>query len=132
MKKDSRLIVKNGRPGTGKGLFAAIDFKKKEFVAEYTGKKITTKQAEDSTGRYLFEIDEDWTIDAGKDKGYARYINHCCVPNVEAEIEDGHINIYTTRKIIAGEEFTIDYGEEYYQEFIRPKGCKCSAKKHQK
>ena len=47
-----------------------------------------------------------------------------------AEIRDGHIMIDALRDIQKGEELTIDYDLEYYDEFIRPVGCKCSAKKH--
>ena len=34
------------------------------------------------------------------------------------------------KDIKAGEEIVYDYGEEFYKEYIAPKGCKCSATKH--
>lgn len=128
--KDHRFVVKKGRPGTGLGLFATEDIKKGDFILEYTGKKIPTKVADELTGRYLFEIDEEWTIDGSPKSNTARYINHSCDPNTEAETHDGHILISAVKPIPAGEELTIDYGEEYYDEFIRPNGCKCAAAKH--
>ncbi|HEY4487892.1 MAG TPA: SET domain-containing protein [Candidatus Paceibacterota bacterium] len=127
---DVRFAIKRSRPGTGLGLFARVQIGKGDFIAEYTGTRIPTPDAEELDSRYLFEIDEKWTIEGSSRSNIARYINHSCKPNVEAVIEDGqggedHINIYAMRNIGAGEEFTIDYGEEYFDEFIRPRGCRC-------
>ncbi|HVU75403.1 MAG TPA: SET domain-containing protein-lysine N-methyltransferase [Candidatus Paceibacterota bacterium] len=132
---DSRFEIREGRPGTGLGLYARTDIEKGDFVIEYTGKKIPNKIADDMTTKYLFELNDKWTIDAEDESNTARYINHGCMPSVEAEIEEGddgedHINIYALRDIHAGEELTIDYGEEYFDEFIKPYGCKCGALKH--
>ena len=122
--------VKPSHSGMGDGLFAAGDIGKGDFIVEYTGKIITTKAADALKTRYLFELDEDWTIDGEGLSNTARYINHGCSPNAEAEIQDGHILISALRVIRAGEEITIDYGEEYFDEFIKASGCKCTAKKH--
>jgi len=124
---DVRFEVRGGRPGTGQGLFARALFRKGDFILEYTGEKISSKLADELPSRYLFEIDERWTIDAEHNEGLARYINHACEPNTEAEIERGRINIYAARDIRPGEELTINYGEEYFDEFIGPVGCKCPA-----
>lgn len=94
---------------------------------EYTGKKIPTHVADALKTRYLFELDSEWTIDGEEESNIARYINHACTPNAEAEIHDDRILISATRDILPGEEITIDYGEEYFDEFIRPAGCKCQA-----
>jgi SET domain-containing protein len=127
---DPRFKIGSGRPGTGQGLFAAVSIKKGEFVLEYVGNKISTKVADDSPSRYLFEIDDDWTIEGPPEINLAGYINHACDPNVEAEIDDDKIMIYATRNIKEGQELSIDYGKEYFDEFIKPVGCKCGAKKH--
>lgn len=132
---DGRFVIKRGRPGTGTGLYADKDISKGDFVIEYTGKRIPTKVADDMDSRYLFEIDKKWTIEGPTEINTAGYINHACIPNVEAEIEEGgdgedHINFYALRDIHKGEEITIDYGDEYYDEFIKPKGCRCGALKH--
>jgi SET domain-containing protein len=55
----------------------------------------------------------------------ARYINHDCEPNCEADIRDGRIMIFAAENIAHGQELTIDYGQEYFDEFIKPHGCKC-------
>ncbi|HWO07079.1 MAG TPA: SET domain-containing protein [Candidatus Paceibacterota bacterium] len=122
-----RFEVREGRPGTGLGLFAKIPFQKGDFLLEYTGKKIPTVVADESDSEYLFEINADWTIDGPPEINLAGYINHDCHPNTESDIVDGRIIIEAIRDIAAGEELTIDYGNEYFDEFIRPKGCKCAS-----
>jgi len=124
--KDPKFQVKKSRPGLGRGLFALHDIQKGEFIIEYTGRRISTAYADTLKTRYLFEIDQTWTIDGSETSNVARYINHACNPNSECEVEDGQIYIYATRNIKKGEEITIDYGDEYFDEFIRPIGCKCN------
>lgn len=109
----------------GHGLFAVVPIRKGDFILEYTGKRIPTALADTMKSRYLFEIDEDWTIDGASRSNTARYINHSCEPNTEAELGDGRILIHAVRDIKEGEELTIDYDTEYFDEFIRPAGCKC-------
>lgn len=122
---DARFIIKKAGPGMGKGLFANKRIKKGEFVLEYTGKKIPTPVADKMTSRYLFEINERWTVDGSARSNTARYINHACNPNTAAEILEDKIMIFVVREIKKGEEITIDYDNEYFDEFIRPVGCRC-------
>lgn len=112
-------------PGRGLGLYARRYFQNGEFVIEYTGRKISTKEADALSTRYLFEIDKRWTIDGSPRSNIARYINHSCEPNCEADIFDEKILISALRDIEQGEELTFDYGKEYFDEFIKPIGCKC-------
>ena len=123
----SPYAIRKSRPGCGLGLFATDGFKTGEFVIEYTGKKIPTKEADDLNTRYLFEVDKHWTIDGSVRSNIARYINHSCFPNCESDVEEGRIIIRALRDIEAGEELSFDYGEEYFDEFIKPQGCKCDA-----
>ena len=118
-------IVRRSAPGLGRGLFAAHPLEKHDFIVEYVGERISTRYADRLKTRYLFELDEAWTIDGSSHENVARYINHSCEPNAEAEVHDGRILIVATRDIFRGEEITIDYGDEYFDEFIRPLGCKC-------
>ena len=122
----ARFAIRKSRPGLGHGLFATAPLKSGDFVLEYTGRKIPTPRADTLPTRYLFEIDRRWTIDGSSRSNIARYINHSCSPNCEGDIRGGRILIYAARDIKKGEEFTIDYGEEYFDEFIKPVGCKCN------
>src|SRR3989344_1863878 len=101
--------------------------KKGVFVIECTGERIPTKEANESDSRYLFEVDKNWTVDGPVPANLAGYVNHSCEPNTEAQIEDGRIFYYATCDIKSGEELTIDYGEEYFKEFIEPVGCRCDS-----
>lgn len=123
---DARFKIRKSKPGTGLGLFALQNIQKGEFILEYTGNKISTAVADTmKDSRYLFEIDNNWTIDGSPRSNTARYINHSCEPNTEAEIDDGRIMITAVRDIKESEELTIDYDTEYFEEFIKPLGCKC-------
>ena len=120
-------VRKSNHEGVGLGLFARARIQKGAFILEYTGVRIPTKTADEHPGRYLFEVNDEWTIDGEPSHNVARYINHSCDPNTEATIERDRINIYAARTIQVGEELTIDYGEEYFDEFIRPVGCRCGS-----
>lgn len=126
---DPRFAVRES-PGVGWGLFARETIPEGTFILEYTGKKISSQEADVSKGRYLFEVDKRWTLDGEGQENHARWINHSCVPNAEADVKKGKIFIHALRDIFEGEEITIDYGDEYFKEFIKPHGCKCPAERH--
>ena len=121
-----RYAIQKSHPGLGHGLFAIQAIPKGDFIIEYTGTKIPTEVADALPTRYLFEIDRNWTIDGSVRANIARYINHSCESNCEANIVDGRILISAARDIEKGEELTFDYGKEYFDEFIKPTGCKCA------
>lgn len=121
--------VRVGRSSAGLGLFATRAFKKGERVIEYVGRTLSKAEEYTSRSKYLFEINSRKTIDGAVRTNFARYINHSCKPNCEPEIEKGRIFIDAIKNIKPGDEFTYDYGEEYFNEHIRPYGCRC-AKKH--
>ena len=123
---EEHAVVRKSGPGKGRGLFATRDIRSGALVAEYTGERISTVYADTLKTKYLFEVDADWTIDGSSRDNLARYLNHSCEPNSEADIQEGRIYILASRDIAAGEEFTIDYGEEYFDEFIKPTGCLCT------
>jgi uncharacterized protein len=119
--------IRDTGQGKGKGLFALRDFEFGEYLLDYTGKKIPSVIADTLTTKYLFELDTEWTIDGEDESNTARYINHSCDPNVEAEILEDRIQIHAARDIEKGEELLIDYGDEYFDEFIKPYGCLCGS-----
>jgi len=124
MKEIKKYLVK--KSATGLGLFSNIQIKKGEFVIEYTGKIMTSKEANDKGGKYLFEINSRITVDGSGRENLARYINHSCRPNCEATIKNKHIIICSIKEIKPGEELTYNYGKEYFNEYIKPFGCKCA------
>lgn len=124
--KTKNTDVEVFKSDAGFGLRTKRDFKKGEFVIEYVGIKKTNKSVEQNTTKYLFEVNDKFTIDGSPRWNLARYINHSCRPNCEVDIVRGKIKISTIKKIATGEELTYDYGKEYFNEFIKPFGCKCN------
>jgi SET domain-containing protein len=119
------VLVK--KSSAGLGLFARDLIKKGDRIIEYVGEKITTEEANKRGGKYLFELNSRWTIDGSSRKNTARYVNHACDPNCEAEIRNGKIFIFAKKNIQPGEELTYNYGEEYVDEHIKPYGCRCAS-----
>lgn len=117
------VVVK--RSSAGLGLFAARPFKKGERIIEYVGRVISTAEEYTSKSKYLFEVHKRKTIDGADRSNTARYINHSCRPNCEPEIEHGHVYIDAIKNINVGEELSYDYGKEYFNEHIKPHGCRC-------
>ena len=118
------VVVKRSRAGLG--LFAARPFKKSERIIEYFGRTITNAETYTSRSKYLFAVHSRKTIDGMTRRNTARYINHSCRPNCTPEIERGRIFIDAKRNIQAGEELTYDYGKEYVDTHIKPRGCRCA------
>jgi uncharacterized protein len=117
-----------GRSRTGLGLFATDPIKKRAFIAEYKGRRLTNEQAEklESRGsRYLYEINSRWTIDGSSRKNIARYANHSCRPNAESHRSKGKIILRAIKMIHPGDEITYDYGRDYFRNVITQRGCKC-------
>ncbi|MGI9106441.1 MAG: SET domain-containing protein [Pyrinomonadaceae bacterium] len=114
------------RTATGLGLFALESLPARTRIIEYTGTLVSNAEVEKrKTGKYFFGVNTKWSIDGSARSNTARYINHSCRPNAEAFISGHRIWIWSKKNIKSGEEITIDYGEEYFADQIKPKGCKC-------
>jgi hypothetical protein len=117
-----------GRSDTGLGLFATEPIKKGAFIVAYRGRRITNAEADELEARgsrYMFEINSRWTIDGSSRRNLARYVNHSCRPNAEAIERKKGIVYVARRRIKPEEEITVDYGEAYFDAFIKKSGCRC-------
>jgi uncharacterized protein len=117
-----------GRSRTGLGLFATAPIERGDFIVEYIGRRISTKLAKEREARgsrYMFEINSRWTLDGASRRNIARYLNHACRPNAEAETVRGRIIIRAIKAIRPGDEITYDYGREYFELFFTRIGCRC-------
>ena len=115
-----------GRSRTGLGAFATEPIKKRQFIAEYTGPLMTNKQCDETPENlYWFEVNARWTINGASRKNLARYINHSCRPNADPMIRDRRVKIRALKNIKEGDEITYDYGKDYFDAYIKPKGCRC-------
>jgi SET domain-containing protein len=112
----------------GRGVFALESIPANRKVIEYTGERISAKQAE-KRGHghctYYFSLDRYWVLDGSVGGSGAEYINHSCAPNLVTRIMKGHILYMSLRKIRAGEELTVDYHFSRHEERVE---CHCKAK----
>lgn len=124
--KIGNVKYKVKKSSAGLGLFAVEPIKRGTWIIEYVGKVLRGKEVtEHPANKYLFETSRVRMIDGSARSNTARYINHSCKPNCEAEIIGGRVFIKAIRRIEAGVELTYDYGEEYTGEYIKPYGCRC-------
>jgi SET domain-containing protein len=109
-------------------VFATAPIRKRAFIVEYKGRKLTTEQAdklEARGNRYLFEINSRWTIDGTSRKNLGRYANHSCRPNAEIHTIGHKVIIRAIKNIRTGAEITYNYGRDYLTNVITRRGCKC-------
>ena len=102
----------------GKGVYAVRHIKAGDRVLEYKGKIITWRKAQalhphdpsQPNHTFYFHLDDGHVIDANQNGNTARWINHSCEPNLEAEQEDMRVFLKALRNINVGEELFYDYG----------------------
>lgn len=125
----------------GRGVFAARRIRKGTRIVEYTGERISNKEADrryDDTRMkrhhtFLFTLDSKTVIDGAikAGGGDASFINHSCEPNCEAVITDRKIFIHALHTIEPGEELAYDYQYERTgkndAELEKFYVCKCGA-----
>jgi len=117
----------------GCGVFANKDLAKGSFVIEYIGRKmerstifqVLTKEQ----GRYVFNLDERWSIDGSIPENTAGRINHSCEGNCHIKKIDGHIWVVAKRDIRRGEELSYNYGYRLsgLRDMEKNWRCNCSA-----
>src|SRR5215467_14272158 len=120
-----------GRSRTGLGLFATKPIRKGTKIIRYFGPLLDTRKKKDDANenKYLFELNDRWTIDGSVRKNIARYINHACRPNAESDVKPRKrkVIIRAIKNIEPGEEINYDYGTDYFKAYLKPIGCKCNA-----
>jgi uncharacterized protein len=117
-----------GSPIHGTGAFARRAIIRGARVIEYVGEKIDKAESLrrcETNNEYIFSLDAATDIDGNVGWNPARFINHSCAPNCDAELVDGHIWIVANRDIRAGEEITFNYGFDLADYKDYP--CRCGA-----
>lgn len=100
-------------PIHGHGGFAARDVPSGTRLIEYLGERINKAEADrrcEADNPFIFYLDEETDLDGNVDWNPARWFNHSCAPNCEADNDDGRIWIVALRDLVAGEELTFNYG----------------------
>jgi uncharacterized protein len=129
-KISKRKPYRVGRSRTGLGFFATRPIEKGSFIIRYLGPLLDAwSEDEEVENKYLFAVNSRWTIDGSVRRNFARYINHSCKPNAETQVNSRvrKVFICAVADIEVGEEITYDYGKEYFDAYIKPLGCKCTA-----
>ena len=125
----------------GNGVFAVQDIAEGETLVEYKGEVINWEEAlrrhphdpAQPNHTFYFHVDDERVIDGKVNGNSAKWINHSCAPNCEADEEDGRVFIKALRPIEPGEELNYDYGlvlegrhtRKVKQEFA----CHCGSRK---
>lgn len=110
------------------GAFAKQRIRKGTRIIEYVGRKISKAESArqcEADNYYIFTLNDDCDIDGDVDWNPAKYINHSCSPNTEAQNIRGRIWIIALRRIEPGEEITFNYG--YGIENYKDHPCRCGA-----
>ena len=120
-----------GRSKTGLGLFATKPIKKGEKIIRYFGPILDSRKKEEDAieNKYLFELNNRWTIDGSVRENVARYINHACRPNAESDVRPRKRKVFirAIKNIEPGDEINYDYGTDYFKAYLKPIGCKCES-----
>ncbi|XP_059608601.1 probable histone-lysine N-methyltransferase CG1716 isoform X2 [Phlebotomus argentipes] len=122
----------------GLGIMATDTILAGDFVMEYVGEVLNSKQFEvraanyskDKNIHYYFmALRSDAVIDATVKGNISRFINHSCDPNAETQkwTVNGELRIgfFATRSIAPGEEITFDYQYQRYGKEAQK--CFCEA-----
>ena len=115
-----KIIVKRAR--IGRGVFAARDINKGEFLLSFTGTKYHFNRKPYIESEHLrnhaVQVGPDTWIDSSTST--ARFINHSCSPNCGI---NGLRRLFAIRDINKGEELTWDYSTSEDADWTW--SCKC-------
>ncbi|NLY26575.1 MAG: SET domain-containing protein [Alcaligenaceae bacterium] len=116
----SPLHVVRDSPLHGKGVFAAHTIPAGTVILDYRGLRISPEEADarhpvnpdDPWHTFYFSLSSGQIIDGGRRGNDARWINHSCTPNCEAQenTRGTRVFIVALRDIAEGEELFFDYG----------------------
>jgi SET domain-containing protein len=125
---ETEQVLFKESPIHGIGAFAKTSVPRGTRVIEYVGQRINKEESVRrcaDTNEYIFALNDREDLDGDVEWNPARFINHSCSPNCNAELDNGRIWIVARRPINAGEEITFNYGYDLvdYKEYP----CHCGS-----
>jgi uncharacterized protein len=125
---ETELVLFQNSAIHGVGGFARRHIISGTALMEYVGEKIDKQESVrrcEANNVFIFYLSEIQDIDGNVSWNPARWVNHSCSPNAEAELANEGIWLLAKRDIEPGEEITFNYGFdlENYREYP----CKCGA-----
>jgi SET domain-containing protein len=125
---ETELVRFTRSPIHGTGGFAKTAIGKGTRILEYVGERISKGESLrrcEQNNEYIFTLNDEQNLDGNVAWNPARFINHSCAPNCEAELDNERIWIVAVRDIQAGEEITFNYG--YDLEDYKDYPCRCGS-----
>ncbi|WP_207000445.1 SET domain-containing protein [Trinickia mobilis] len=134
-----RRIVVCHSPVHGRGVFALANIRAGTLILEYKGELVSWKKAQrayalsggEEGHTFFFGLDDGRVIDGARGGNSARWLNHSCAPNCEAEQVGERVFIRTTRPVRKGAELFIDYQLQVdgrrTAAITRSYACRCQA-----
>lgn len=136
---DAAVLVIHFDKVIGRHLLAKRDFRRGEFVMEFIGSQMTTREAalkrtEDSFGgqlmSYQFHLTPDVVLDGWPTGNLAPFANSSHVPNMKMKSiivgDTWRLFFVATREINESNALTVDYGAEYVDNAGRFVECTCN------
>ncbi len=112
----------------GTGAFARKLIPRGTRVIEYQGERISKAESVErceANNEYIFSLNESEDLDGNVPWNPARFINHSCRPNCEAELASDQVFINASQDIAEGDEVTFNYGYDLHEYHEYP--CRCGA-----
>jgi SET domain-containing protein len=125
---ETEFMIFRPSPIHGTGGFARTAIPKGTRVIEYVGERIDKRESLrrcEANNEYIFTLNDEHDLDGSVEWNPARFINHSCTPNCDAEIDDDRIWVVANRDIQPGEEITFNYGFDL--EDYRKYPCLCGS-----
>ncbi len=131
-----RIQVRRSRVH-GKGVFAVAAIEADALIIEYKGEVIDWPEALrrhphdplEPNHTFYFSLEGGSVIDAKQGGNSARWINHACMPNCQADEADGRVFIRALTALQPGDELFYDYGlvldERQTAKLKKQYACRC-------